>query len=91
MKLISAIRGLRFEKPLANIRNSAELKDDYSAEDDAYIMSIRYDLLDLYRNLTPNNSISGEASDSSSHFDAEKALRSMKRLDLEDLLAAYNF
>ncbi|EAS02021.2 PHD zinc finger protein (macronuclear) [Tetrahymena thermophila SB210] len=47
-KIKQAIKKLKYDKPQANIRNSAELKEDYTFEDDLYIQSVRNDLLDLY-------------------------------------------
>ncbi|KAL4442844.1 hypothetical protein ABPG74_010733 [Tetrahymena malaccensis] len=47
-KIKQAIKKLKYDKPQSNIRNSAELKEDYTFEDDLYIQSVRNDLLDLY-------------------------------------------
>jgi len=39
---------LKPEKYVNHTKNVAELKDDYSMEDDLYIMSMRNDLMDMY-------------------------------------------
>lgn len=69
---------LRFEKPAANTRNTAELKEDYSSDDDEYIMSVRFDLLRFCEKL---NQKSTEKNDI--------YLKSMKKQDLEDLIHLY--
>lgn len=47
-KIENSIRKLKPEKYINNTKSVAELKDDYSMEDDLYIMSMRNDLMDMY-------------------------------------------
>jgi len=47
-KIGNSIRLLKSEKYVNHTRSVAELKEDYSMEDDLFIMGMRNDLMDMY-------------------------------------------